>query len=536
MVRCEKNKMNSIANVTYDEHVHLIGTMTGIKIIAWVRVSLSTMGLFLLFMTLSSLPYSIFVFFCVILVFYAILTWINLFSLKYVNGSYSFSYVIIAFEAIVPTIMKINYYFDNRPVLIINENLFFSLYFLILILTFFYYRTGLMIVCGAISLLSYIGLLLLVIYRFDVPVSLSENIPGHIILDEEIIRIVWFVCYVIICLTVLRNIKFYIKREKQNSIAIKKRADILADILTAANDISYTLKKSAGRQRDIGQKFINISKNQAAMSEEMSASFQELIATTSSIHDQMNVQLNDSTKADELILVLQSTYNDVYDSSEGVIKAISELNTFITKTIEQMNRIDSSMGEIDIESHGIYSALELLDNINDRINLLSLNASIEAARAGEAGKGFAVLAQEVGKLSFETTTHFKEISNIINRIVMAIQEGIGIVENNSLLISNIENSTKAIDDRISVVMNAMNIQKSAINDVANQLGLVKKLALNITNASQEQLANMEENNSNIENLASIAQVILQMNEEMQNFTSSIDEQMEILTTVLQKED
>jgi len=522
---------SSTNNTAYDENMHLIGTMTGIILVAWVRVALSTLGLIVLFATFNSLPFSVFLFLTFAVGFYSIITWINLLILKYRNKYTLYTYVVITFEAIFPTIMKSNEFLVNSPLMSINENLFFSFYFLILIVTFFYYRSGLMIYCGTISLLSYSGLLLYVIYYYNVPVTIGQYIPDHIILDDEIIRIVLFIIFVIVCLVVLRNVKFLINREKQYSLAIKKRTDFLAEVLSDANDISSTLKISTIRQKDIGQEFINISQNQAAMSEEMSASFEELTATTSSIHDQMNVQLNDSVKADELISVLHSTYNDVYISSREVIKAISDLNKYISKTIEQMKRIDSNIGEIKNESNGIYAALQLLDNINEKINLLSLNASIEAARAGEAGKGFAVLAQEVGKLSIETTTHFKDIASIINRIVMAIQEGTAIVDNNSILISSMENSTREIDDRISVVMTSINIQKSAIDDVDNQLTHVKELALNITKSSQEQLANMEENNLNIDNLASIAQKILQMNDEMQNLTRSIDEQMDKMIVV-----
>lgn len=61
-----------------------------------------------------------------------------------------------------------------------------------------------------------------------------------------------------------------------------------------------------------------------------------------------------------------------------------------------------------------------LDSIENRQNILSLNASIEAARAGEAGRGFAVVAGEVRNLSArssEVNKHIKAtLANLDNSI------------------------------------------------------------------------------------------------------------------------
>nr|WP_322113266.1 methyl-accepting chemotaxis protein [Leptospira bandrabouensis] len=57
-----------------------------------------------------------------------------------------------------------------------------------------------------------------------------------------------------------------------------------------------------------------------------------------------------------------------------------------------------------------------IQQVAKQTNLLALNASIEAARAGEHGRGFEIVANEVTKLSFQTSEATKKISEILSRI------------------------------------------------------------------------------------------------------------------------
>ena len=63
---------------------------------------------------------------------------------------------------------------------------------------------------------------------------------------------------------------------------------------------------------------------------------------------------------------------------------------------------------------------DALNRIQQRQNILALNASIEAARAGEVGRGFAVVAKEVGTLSVESRQLNEQISKNIASISQVV--------------------------------------------------------------------------------------------------------------------
>ena len=81
------------------------------------------------------------------------------------------------------------------------------------------------------------------------------------------------------------------------------------------------------------------------------------------------------------------------------------------------------MNEISATSREMAGILGIINEISDRINLLSLNASIEAARAGEYGRGFAVVADEISKLAEQTASSVKEIAALIKQSEMEVAKG-----------------------------------------------------------------------------------------------------------------
>lgn len=119
-----------------------------------------------------------------------------------------------------------------------------------------------------------------------------------------------------------------------------------------------------------------------------------------------------SKKADELA---QNTVHSI-----GTVQVAKDAIQSAYEKVEVMNQM----------SENIKATISIVEDISDRVNLLSLNASIEAARAGSMGRGFAVVAGEVSRLADETAKNNRGYQTSGEVISSGIQRKFRIYERN----------------------------------------------------------------------------------------------------------
>ncbi|TGK33828.1 chemotaxis protein [Leptospira gomenensis] len=113
---------------------------------------------------------------------------------------------------------------------------------------------------------------------------------------------------------------------------------------------------------------------------------------------------------------------------------------------ESLGRMVDSIRKVSESYREMSLRLRVINDIAEKVNLLSLNASIEAARAGEQGRGFAVVADEISKLADQTAKTIKEIHSLISVGNEAMNDNTEIVRQGTHTISRVIEDVNEIKD------------------------------------------------------------------------------------------
>ncbi|MFH0967169.1 MAG: methyl-accepting chemotaxis protein [Methanobacteriota archaeon] len=220
-------------------------------------------------------------------------------------------------------------------------------------------------------------------------------------------------------------------------------------------------------------------------------------------------KLNAERSEDGITQVLQTmedltrTVSDVSINADRVADRSKEANEMAKKGIGFAGRADEGMQsitqtseqvetiitEIRSQMNEIGKIVDLISDLANQTNLLSLNAAIEAARAGDAGRGFAVVAAEVKSLAQRSRQSAEHIADMISAL-----------QTKSEAASNaMATAGKAVADggvALNDTLKIFNQLGSAVEDITKNMEMV-------ASATEEQAASFEEITASVNEMSSL---------------------------------
>jgi methyl-accepting chemotaxis protein-1 (serine sensor receptor) len=208
---------------------------------------------------------------------------------------------------------------------------------------------------------------------------------------------------------------------------------IVGEVRTGTDTISTASSEIASGNLDLSQR----TETQASSLEETASSMEELTSTVKQNAD-------NARQANQLAV----------SASE-----------FAVKGGEVVGNVVNTMESIKESSRKIVDIIGVIDGIAFQTNILALNAAVEAARAGEQGRGFAVVAAEVRNLAQRSAGAAKEIKTLISDSVEKVDTGSKLVDEAGSTMHEIVTSIKHVADIMSEITAASQEQSAGIEQV-----------------------------------------------------------------------
>ena len=289
---------------------------------------------------------------------------------------------------------------------------------------------------------------------------------------------------------------------KQHRTILKQKEEQLnlsSEISDNMNDLFTSMKE----ENRILEDFNSQMQNQASTVEEISATLEELQGTSENIEEGALTQIEKNSEVEKILNDLVKIKSETRDHLESTSSEILATVNDSKSGREMLDRVASSVNELNSHNQNISNTVMLIVDIADRINLLALNASIEAARAGDHGRGFAVVADEIGKLAVQTSESVNEIEGITKNSTRTMNDTREIIQTTIPLIMSMIEKMGISSDRINSLQQSVFKEEKHLDTVIEQMKSNVDLSKNIGTGSKEQKLAIENTSIAVENVNEI---------------------------------
>lgn len=235
----------------------------------------------------------------------------------------------------------------------------------------------------------------------------------------------------------------------------------------------------------------------------------ETAKASSSIAD-IGVALNQNA---EDVRGLNVSVESMSQYAEQVSDVLQKLLGIGGQTSQEVTVLKEETHNTNSSAQKINEAVNLIQDIAQQTNLLSLNASIEAARAGDSGKGFAVVAEAIRNLSEGSAKGAKQIAEIVGQLI----------HNSDVSVERMG----TVEQNVMVQMEQFGLLEDVFRELNEEIQKVSSAAENISEQSGRITGMKDEINSVVEQLAVISEENAASTQEtsasMQDLSCAIDE-------------
>lgn len=221
-------------------------------------------------------------------------------------------------------------------------------------------------------------------------------------------------------------------------------------------------------------------------------------------------------ETDNAVELLQKNADAMLSAGNTAGDILEQLRNVNQKTKDAIELIAKQTNVTNDSALRIKEAVDMIADIAEETNLLSLNASIEAARAGEQGRGFAVVASQIQKLAEQSNESAQQIAQIIHLLIEESQKSVATMEDVKEVIrqqdDNVEQTAVAFRD-VKTGIDKSIAGIASISEKTRQLDQARvkvvDVVQNLTAIAQENAASTQETSASVSEVGAIMSDIAQ---------------------------
>lgn len=340
-------------------------------------------------------------------------------------------------------------------------------------------------------------------------------------------------------------------REDQKQAAISKKKDesgmMGRSIEYLRNELVGVVKKITGQSKEL----YNASQTLSVSASETSISVEQVEKAISEIAQGATSQAQETQTATENVIVmgnmieetneevekLRASMRTMRDAGNTAMDILKELNAVNQKTKDAMQVIYEQTNVTNESALKIKEATNIITEIAEETNLLSLNASIEAARAGEQGRGFAVVAAQIQKLAEQSNESARQIEEIINILIAESQKSVETMEEVKVVIEKQNENVANTENAFQNVKNGIDNSIEGIRTIAGKTEKLDEARVkvvdvvqNLTAIAQENAASTEETSASAAEVGAIMTNIAENANQLNQIANELEESVKQFIT------
>jgi methyl-accepting chemotaxis protein len=242
--------------------------------------------------------------------------------------------------------------------------------------------------------------------------------------------------------------------------------DLTAEInISSNNEVSQLLKSLKLMQQNLHKLVMQIKES----ADSISNGTQEISAGNTNLSQRTEEQASSLEETASSMEQMASTVKLNAENAKQANMMANEASAVAIKGGNAVSQVVNTMSDINTSSKKIVEIISVIDGIAFQTNILALNAAVEAARAGEQGRGFAVVAAEVRNLAQRSASAAKEIKQLIGDSVEKVSVGTKQVQAAGETMDEIVLAVKMVSDIVNEITAASMEQSAGIDQVNNAI-------------------------------------------------------------------